>query len=182
MRHGAERVATLRGDNRIGRKRTDDHHHRKRRNNQRQLVANHLCDGAHRAEHREFVVAPPAGHEDGELSRGTDGEEKENAAINRERRHVSAIRNHAQGENRGRGDHDWREKMHNLVRAHWHDVFLDEHLDAVCHRLKKPEWPNAIWSVAILHATENLPFEHRDKRKEREKDAEQRKNIDEARC
>ena len=72
--------------------------------------------------------------------------------------------------------------MHNFVRAHWHDVFLDEHLDAVCHRLKKPEWPNAIWSVAILHAPENFPFEHGNECKEREKDAEQRENINEARC
>ncbi len=131
MRHDAERIATLRGDDRIRRKRADDHHDRKHRDNERQFVADHLRDRAHRAEHREFVVAAPAGHEDREFGGGTDGKEKQNAAIDRERRHVSAVRNYAEGENRRGGDQDRREKMHDLVRAERHDVFLDQELDAV---------------------------------------------------
>ena len=71
--------------------------------------------------------------------------------------------------------------MHDLVRARRHDVFLDQHLDAVRHRLKKPERPDAIWPVAILHAPENFPLQHRDEREEREKHTEQRENVDEAR-
>ena len=56
--------------------------------------------------------------------------------------------------------------MHDLIGAHWHDVFLDQHFDAVGHRLKKSERPDAIWPVAILHASENFPLQHGDERKE----------------
>jgi len=36
--------------------------------------------------------------------------------------------------------------MHDLIRSRRHDIFLDQHLDAIGHRLKKPEWPDAIWA------------------------------------
>ena len=177
----AKRVAALRRDNRIGRKRADDHHDRKHGDDQRQFVADHLRDRAHRAEHRELVVAPPAGHEHRELRGRTNGKEKQNAAVDRKRRHVSAVRNHAKGKNRRRRDQDRREKMHDLIRARRHDVFLDQHLDAVGHRLKKSEWPDAIRSVAILDPPENFPLQHRDEREERQEHAEDRENIDQTR-
>ena len=79
----AKRVAVLRGDNFVGRKRADDHHDRQDGDDQRQFVADHLRDRAHRAEHRKFVVAAPAGHEHGELRCRSDGKEKQNSAIDR---------------------------------------------------------------------------------------------------
>ena len=64
-RHDARQdVALLGGDDRVGRKRADDHDDRKHGDDERQFVADHLRDRAHRAQHREFVVASPAGHED----------------------------------------------------------------------------------------------------------------------
>ncbi len=72
--------------------------------------------------------------------------------------------------------------MQNFVRAHRHDVFLDEHLDAVGHRLKKPERPDAIWSVTILYAPKNFSLQHGNEREEREKYTEQRGDVDEAGC
>ena len=71
--------------------------------------------------------------------------------------------------------------MHDLIRADRHDVFLDEQLDAVGHRLKKPERPDAIWSVAILDTRENFPLQHRDEGKERQKHAEDRGDVEETR-
>ena len=59
--------------------------------------------------------------------------------------------------------------MHNLVGARGHDVFLNEHLDAVGYWLKKPERSDAIRAITILNAPEDFPFQHGHKRKERKK-------------
>ena len=72
--------------------------------------------------------------------------------------------------------------MHYLIGASRHNVFLDQHLDAVRDGLEKSERPDAIWPVTILHPPENFSFQHRDEREEREKYAEQSKNVDEGRC
>jgi hypothetical protein len=72
--------------------------------------------------------------------------------------------------------------VHDLIGAHWHDVFLDQHLDTVGHRLKKSERPDAIWPITILHASENFPLQHGNEREECEKHTEQRENVDQRRC
>ena len=71
--------------------------------------------------------------------------------------------------------------MHNLVGPHRHDVFLDQHLDAVGDWLKKAERPDPIRAVAILYSPEDFPFQHRHERKEREKHGEERENVNQAR-
>ena len=71
--------------------------------------------------------------------------------------------------------------MHELVGPRRHDVFLDQHFDAVSDWLKKTEWPHAIRSVAVLHPCENFPLQHRDEREEREKHGEQSENINQTR-
>mgnify|MGYP003693766371 CR=1 FL=1 len=81
----------------------------------------------------------------------------------------------------GGRDQDRREKMHDLIRSRRHDIFLDQHLDAIGHRLKKPEWPDAIWAITILHAAKNFPFKHRDEREESKKHTENAGDIDQAR-
>src|SRR5437016_3674420 len=68
--------------------------------------------------------------------------------------------------------------MHNLVGARRNDVFLDQHLDPVRHRLKKTKRAHAIWSVAILNASENFSLQNRDERKEDEKNGEEAGDID----
>src|SRR5207247_9126460 len=108
------------------------------------------------------------------------GEEKEYAAVYREGRHISAIWNHAEREDRYRGEDDRREKMHDLIRTRGHDVFLDQHFDAVSDWLEKTEWTDAVWPIAVLHPPENFPFQHRNERKEREKHRKHRNNVDEA--
>ena len=70
--------------------------------------------------------------------------------------------------------------MHDLVRARRHDVFLDQHLDSVGHRLEQAEGPDAIGPEPVLNAGENFPLQHRDEREEREKHAEQRGDIEQA--
>ena len=180
-RHNAKCIAILRRNNRVRGERTDDHHHRQDCDNERQLVADHLRDRPHRAQHRKLVVTAPAGHEHGELRCRSNGKEKEDPAINRKRRHAPAIRNDAEGENCGGSDQDWREKMHNLVGPHRDDVFLDQHLDAVGDWLKEAERPDPIRAVAILYSPEDFPFQHRHERKEREKHGEERENVNQAR-
>src|SRR4030095_15127710 len=106
--------------------------------------------------------------------------EKEDPAINRKRRHAPAIRNDAEGKNRGGGDQDWRKKMHNLVGTHRDDVFFDQHLDSVGDWLKEGERPAPIRAVPILYPPEDFPLQHRHERKEREKHGEERKNINQA--
>jgi len=103
------------------------------------------------------------------------------AAIDTKRRHVSAVGNDAERENRGGRDQYGREKMHDLVRARRDDIFLDQHLDPIGDRLKKPERPDAIRAVAILDTTENFPLEDGDGRENREKHTEQSENIEERR-
>ena len=71
--------------------------------------------------------------------------------------------------------------MHDLIRSRRHDIFLDQHLDAIGHRLKKPEWPDAIWAITILDAAENFSFQYRDEREENEKHTENAGDIDQAR-
>jgi len=41
--------------------------------------------------------------------------EKQNPAVDDERCHVPAVRNHAEGEDRRGGDDDWRQEMDDLV-------------------------------------------------------------------
>ena len=72
-------------------------------------------------------------------------------------------------------------EMHNLVRARRHDVFFDQHLNSVGNWLEKAEWPDAIWSITILDASEDFSFEHGHRREEREKKAEQRPDVDQCR-
>ena len=171
----------MRGDDFIGRKRANDHHNRKHGNDERNLVAEHLRDRTHRAEHREFVVASPARHEHSELRCRSHSEEKQNAAVDHERSHVPAIRNHAEGENRRRRNQDRREKMHNLVRTRRHNVLLDQHFNPVGDWLKKTERPDPIWPVAILYPPKNFPLQHGNEREERQEHTEQRENVDETR-
>ena len=68
--------------------------------------------------------------------------------------------------------------MDDLVGAKRDDIFLDQELDAVGHRLEKPERSDAIWSVAILDARENLPLEHGHEREERHEHAEERGDVE----
>src|SRR5439155_11521035 len=160
--------------------RTDRHHYRQPGDNQRQFIAEHLRDRAHGAEHGKFVIARPSGHEHCKFRCRSYGEEKEYAAVYREGRHISAIRNHAQREDRHRREDDRREKMHDLIRTRGHDVFLDQHFDAVSDGLEQTEWADAIRAIAVLHPRENFPLQHRYKRKEREKHRKHRNNVDEA--
>ena len=71
--------------------------------------------------------------------------------------------------------------MHDLIRARRHDIFLDQHLDAIGHRLKKPKRPDAIRAVTILHAAKNFPLEHRDSGEEGKENSENAGDIDQAR-
>ena len=127
-----------------------------------------------------LLLLPQPAMKTRELGGGADGEEKQNAAVDRERRHVPAVGNDAERENRRRGDHDRREEMHHLVRARRHDVFLDQHLDAIRHRLEQAERADAIWPVTVLDAGENFPLQHRHESEEREKHGEQRGDIEQA--
>ena len=181
-RHDAgQDVAFLGRDDCISRERADDHDDGKHGNNERQLVADHLRDRAHRAQHREFIVASPAGHENAELGRRSDGEEKQDAAIDRERRHVPAVGNDAEGQDRRGGNHDRRDEMDDLIGAKRDDVFLDQELDAVRQRLEKPERADAIWPVTVLDARENLPLEDGHEGEERHEHAEERGDVKETR-
>jgi hypothetical protein len=58
------------------------------------------------------------------------------------------------------------------------DVFLYQHFDAVGHRLQKPKWPNTVWAITILHPAEDLPFQHRHQREQRQEYSKQRANIE----
>src|SRR5206468_12970272 len=106
--------------------------------------------------------------------------EKENAPVYGKGSHVSAIRNHAQREDGDGGEDNRREKMHDLIRTRGHDIFLDQHFDAVSDGLEQTEWADAIRAIAVLHPRENFPLQHRYKRKEREKHRKHRNNVDEA--
>src|SRR5712672_3658802 len=71
--------------------------------------------------------------------------------------------------------------MDDLVRARGNDVFLDEQLDAIRDRLKKPERPDAVRAVTVLNATQDFSLEDRDEREERHKYAEHRGDLDQTR-
>ena len=144
------------------------------------LVADHLGDGAHCAEHGKLVVAPPSRHENGDLIGRADGKEKEDAAIDDERRHVAPVRDDAKGEDGRAGNQDRREEVHDLVGPRRHDVLLDQHLDPVGHRLEEPERTDPIWPVAVLDAGENFSLKQRHESEEGEKDNEQRDDVEQA--
>ena len=75
---------------------------------------------------------------------------------------------------------DRREEVHHLVGARRHDVFLDQHLDPVGHRLKQAERTDAIGPEPVLDAGENFSLQHRDEGEEGEKDSEERDDIEQA--
>ena len=70
--------------------------------------------------------------------------------------------------------------MHNLVRAQRHDVFLDQHLDAVRRGLEETERTDPIRPDPILDPRENFPLEERHEREEGEKNREKRDDVEEA--
>jgi hypothetical protein len=70
--------------------------------------------------------------------------------------------------------------MDDLVGARGHDVFFDQHFDSVGSGLEQTEWTDAIWSEPILNARENFSFEQRHHREEREKNREQRDDVEQA--
>ena len=166
--HNAKSIFRLRGNNPVRHKRAYDHHNREHSDKERQLVAEHLRDRAHRTEHGKFIVASPAGHKDCEFCGRSHGKEKKNATINCERRHVPAIRNHTQCEDRHGREKDWREKMDELIRSRRHNVFLDQHFDSVGDWLEKTERPDPVRAVAVLHPGKNFPLQYRDEREKRE--------------
>ena len=62
--------------------------------------------------------------------------------------------------------------MHDLVRPRRHDVFLDQHFDAVGDWLEKTERADSIRAVAVLHPRENFSLQHGDERKKCEEYSE----------
>ena len=70
--------------------------------------------------------------------------------------------------------------MHHLVGARRHDVLLDQHLDAVGHRLEKTKGTDAIGSEPVLDAGEDFSLDHRDEGEEGEKDGEERDDVEQA--
>ena len=97
-----------------------------------------------------------------------------------ERRHVASVRNDAEGEDGRRRNQDRREEVHHLVGTRRHDVFLDQHLDPVGHRLEETERTDPIWPVAVLDAGENFSLQQRHESEEGEKDDEERDDIEQA--
>ena len=73
-----------------------------------------------------------------------------------------------------------REEMNRFIGARRHDVFLDQHLDPVGHRLEEAEGTDAIGSEPVLNAGKDFPLQHRDESKEREKHDEQGGDIEQA--
>src|SRR2546423_499831 len=71
--------------------------------------------------------------------------------------------------------------MHGFVRARRHDVFLNEKLDPVSNRLEKAEWSDAVRTVPVLDSPKNFSFQDRDQRKQRHENAENTRDVDEAR-
>ena len=76
MRKDSEKVAILGCDDGVRRERANNHHHWENSDNKRQFVADHLCNRTLGAEHGKFIIATPAGHENGKLGGRTDGEEE----------------------------------------------------------------------------------------------------------
>jgi hypothetical protein len=104
---------------------------------------------------------------------------KTDPGIDAEERHVPPIRDHAERQDRRHRHHDRREEMHHLVGARGHDVFLDQHLDAIRGRLKQPECPDAVRPEPVLNARENLSLEQRHEREERQENDQHRRDADE---
>ena len=69
--------------------------------------------------------------------------------------------------------------MDNFVGARRDDVFLNQHLDPVRHRLKQTKRADTIGSIAILDAPENFSLQDGDQRKECQKYCEHCGDVDE---
>jgi len=159
----------LRGDDVRELQRADDHHHRHGGKDERDFVADHLRDGAHRAKQRVFVVAGPAGHEHREFHRAADGKEKQQAGVEIRHRHVAPERQHRVGEQHGNEHHHRREKMDDLVRRPRHDVLLGQRFDAVGDELAEAAQADfrernadAVGAVAVLDAADAFALENCD--------------------
>ena len=72
--------------------------------------------------------------------------------------------------------------MHDLIGTRRHDVFLNQHLDAIGHRLKEPAWPDTIGPVTILDAPQDFSLKDRNQREERGEKAEQQDDVQESGC
>ncbi len=163
----AEGVMVLVGDDVVQVERADDHHHGHGGKDERDFVADHLRDGAHRAEQRVFVAARPAGHENGNFHRAADGEEKQQAGVVVGHGHVFAERQHRVGEQHGNQHHHRREEMDDFVRRARHDVFLGEHFHAVGNELAEAgeadfgeRNADAVGAVAVLDAADAFALEN----------------------
>ena len=127
--------------------------------NQRDLVADHLRDGAHGPEQGVLASAGPSGHEDGQFHHGADGEEVEDSGVEIDEHHISADGENRIAQERRRDQKDRRQKMHRVVRGDWDDVFLGERLDAVGDGLQEAAGADAVWPVAVLDAAQALALE-----------------------
>ena len=71
---------------------TDGHDHRNRGKDERNLIADHLRNGAHRAQQGVFISAGPAGHEDRQFDDGAGGKKVEDPGIQIDGHHISTDR------------------------------------------------------------------------------------------
>ncbi len=153
-------VAGLHVDDGDGRERAGRHDDDDRGEHQRHFVADHLRDGAHRAEQRIFIAAGPAGHEDGEFHQRADGEEEKHAGIQIRQHHVAADGQHRVGKECRDDQQQRRQKVHHLVGGAGNDVFFGQRLDAVGNRLEKACRADTIGAVTILHSAQAFAFQN----------------------
>ena len=68
--------------------------------------------------------------------------------------------------------------MHRRIRAQRNDVFLGQRFDAVGNRLQKTVGPYAVGAKPILHAAQPLALQPHGDRKQRRKDTDDGRRID----
>ena len=194
VRDEAEFPTRLVLDDAGGRERAREHHDWHPREEQRKFVADELRERPHRGEQRVFVVARPAGHEDGEFGRGAGGKEVEHRGVEFERHKVAAVGNHREGENGKREQRDGREEVQHLVRIARHEVLLGQRLYAVGERLREAVGADfsekleegerrrrrAIRAGPVLHAAEDFSLGERQKCKQQPEDSEDDGDRDDA--
>ena len=165
----AKGIMVLRSNDVRQLQRADNHHHGHSGKNERNLVTDHLRDGAHRTEQRVFIAARPAGHEHRNFHGTADGKKEQQARIEVRHGHVAAERQNGVGQQHRNQHHDGREKMHHLVGGVRNNILLGQRFDAVRNKLTKAAETNvrernahAVGAVAVLDATQPFAFNDRD--------------------
>jgi len=120
---------------------------------QRDFIAYYRRHITHGGKERILIAGAPASHENPYRGHGTYGYHVQDTDIQvSQQRPVLEGYDGKNHHRRDKGNYR-RQPVHHFVGIHGHNIFLQEHLYGIRHRLKYAQWPGAIGPEPGLHSS-----------------------------